>query len=107
MFPNSVLRLAKTLLKQATEAKLTLAFAESCTGGLIAAAVTELDGASAVVDRGFVVYSNSAKSEMLGVLEELDHVRRRRGGKQPHAGFRRHGVRRLHGHGLDSDDPVE
>ena len=71
MFPNSVLRLAKVLLKEATEAKLTLAFAESCTGGLIAAAITELDGASAVVDRGFVVYSNHAKSEMLGVPPAL------------------------------------
>ena len=71
MFPNSVMRLAKPLLKEATEAKLTLAFAESCTGGLIAAASTELDGASAVVDRGFVVYSNRAKSEMLGVPPEL------------------------------------
>jgi len=71
MFPNPVMRLAKTLLKQATEAKLAIAFAESCTGGLIAAAVTELDGASAVVDRGFVVYSNRAKTEMLGVPPEL------------------------------------
>ena len=71
MFPDSVLRLAETLLKQAKDAKLTLAFAESCTGGLIAAAVTELDGASAVVDRGFVVYSNRAKTEMLGVPPAL------------------------------------
>ena len=71
MFPNSVMRLAKTLLKQAIQAKLTIAFAESCTGGLIAAAVTELDGASAVVERGFVVYSNRAKTEMLGVPPEM------------------------------------
>ena len=71
MFPNSALRLAKALLVQAIEAKLTIAFAESCTGGLIAGAVTELDGASAVVDRGFVVYTNRAKTEMLGVPPEL------------------------------------
>ena len=71
MFPDSVMRLAKVLLAQAIEAKLTLAFAESCTGGLIAAAITELDGASAAVDRGFVVYSNRAKTEMLGVPPEL------------------------------------
>ena len=71
MFPNSVLRLAKALLKEAIEAKLTIAFAESCTGGLIAAAITELDGASAVVERGFVVYSNRAKTEMLGVPPAL------------------------------------
>src|SRR6266581_2096952 len=67
MFPDSVMRLAKLLLKQATEDKLVLAFAESCTGGLITAAMTELDGSSAVVERGFVVYSNRAKTEMLGV----------------------------------------
>ncbi|HMI96061.1 MAG TPA: CinA family protein [Micropepsaceae bacterium] len=71
MFPNSVLRLAKALLAQAIEAKLSIAFAESCTGGLIAGAMTELDGASAVVDRGFVVYTNRAKIEMLGVPPEL------------------------------------
>jgi nicotinamide-nucleotide amidase len=71
MFPDSVMRLAKALLAQAVEAKLTIAFAESCTGGLIAAAMTELDGASAAVERGFVVYSNRAKIEMLGVPPEL------------------------------------
>ena len=71
MFPNPVMRLAKALLAQAIQAKLTIAFAESCTGGLIAAAITELDGASAVVERGFVVYSNRAKTEMLGVPPEL------------------------------------
>ena len=71
MFPNSVMRLARLLLKQASDAKLALAFAESCTGGLIAAAMTELDGASAVVERGFVVYSDRAKIEMLGVPSEL------------------------------------
>jgi len=71
MFPDSVTRLAKLLLKQASEAKLLIAFAESCTGGLVAAAMTELDGSSAVVERGFVVYSNRAKIEMLGVPPEL------------------------------------
>ena len=44
-----------------------LATAESCTGGLIVAALTEVAGSSDVVDRGFVTYSNDAKSEMLGV----------------------------------------
>ena len=71
MFPDSVMRLARLLLKQASEAKLAIAFAESCTGGLVASAMTELDGASAVVERGFVVYSNRAKIEMLGVPPEL------------------------------------
>ena len=71
MFPDSVLSLAKSLMQQTTEAKLSIAFAESCTGGLIAGAMTELDGASAVVERGFVVYSNRAKTEVLGIAPEL------------------------------------
>jgi nicotinamide-nucleotide amidase len=48
-----------------------LATAESCTGGLIAAALTEIAGSSDVVDRGFVTYSNAAKAEMLGVPAAL------------------------------------
>lgn len=49
----------------------TLATAESCTGGLIAGACTELAGASAWFERGFVTYSNAAKTELLGVPAEL------------------------------------
>ncbi|EEW59238.1 MAG: CinA family protein [Tritonibacter mobilis] len=45
----------------------TVATAESCTGGMIAAALTDIPGSSAVVDRGFVTYSNAAKMQMLGV----------------------------------------
>ena len=48
-----------------------LATAESCTGGMIAAACTDLPGSSEWFDRGFVTYSNAAKTEMLGVPEEL------------------------------------
>ena len=47
-----------------------LATAESCTGGMIAAALTDIPGSSAVLDRGYVTYSNAAKIEMLGVLPE-------------------------------------
>jgi len=50
---------------------VTLATAESCTGGMIAAAITAIPGSSAVLDRGFVTYSNAAKTEMLGVPAEL------------------------------------
>jgi nicotinamide-nucleotide amidase len=46
---------------------VTIATAESCTGGLIAAAITAIPGSSAVLDRGFVTYSNNAKTELLGV----------------------------------------
>ena len=48
---------------------LRLATAESCTGGLVAACLTEIAGSSDVVERGFVTYSNEAKAELLGVPE--------------------------------------
>ncbi|MFZ5608621.1 MAG: CinA family protein [Pseudomonadota bacterium] len=58
---------ASALLQACRERGATLALAESCTGGLIAAALTAIAGASDVVERGFVTYSNAAKREMLGV----------------------------------------
>lgn len=58
------------LLHLARRAKLTIACAESCTGGMVAASLTEVAGASDVFDRGFVTYSNQAKIEMLGVLPQ-------------------------------------
>jgi nicotinamide-nucleotide amidase len=51
--------------------QLNLATAESCTGGMVAAAITDIAGSSVVFDRGFVTYSNAAKTEMLGVPENL------------------------------------
>lgn len=62
---------AARVIREATAAGLLLATAESCTGGLIAGALTEISGSSAVVDRGFVTYSNEAKSDMLGVPADL------------------------------------
>ena len=59
--------LAERLLSAATQARVTIATAESCTGGMIAAAITDIAGSSAVFDRGFVTYSNAAKQAMLGV----------------------------------------
>ncbi len=64
-------RLAETVLRRCRAKKWTLATAESCTGGLVAAALTDIAGASDVVERGFVTYSNRAKSELLGVPAEL------------------------------------
>jgi len=58
---------AKALLAVCTQKKLTLATAESCTGGLLAGTISEVSGSSAVLDRGFVTYSNKAKQQMLGV----------------------------------------
>ena len=59
--------LAAQVLDLAREQDVKLAMAESCTGGLVSAALTEIAGSSSVVDRGFVTYSNEAKSELLGV----------------------------------------
>ena len=58
---------ASELLDRMRAAKLTLATAESCTGGMVAAALTDIAGSSDVVERGFVTYSNEAKAELLGV----------------------------------------
>ncbi|NRG18762.1 CinA family protein [Rhizobiales bacterium] len=63
--------LAQALIAECTEKGLMIATAESCTGGLVAGLLTEIAGSSAVVDRGFVTYSNTAKTEMLGVPEDL------------------------------------
>lgn len=71
MIPDALLRTAETLLARYRAAGLLLATAESCTGGLLAAVLTEVAGASDVVERGFVTYSNEAKSELLGVPAEL------------------------------------
>jgi len=59
--------LANALLQACQQHGIMLATAESCTGGLIIAALTDIAGSSAVVDRGFITYSNEAKMEMLGV----------------------------------------
>ena len=71
MFPAEICALARTLLEEARRKTLHIATAESCTGGLIAAAMTEIPGSSDVVDRGFVVYTNRAKTELLGVPEDF------------------------------------
>lgn len=62
--------LVKELSKKLQDAGWKIATAESCTGGMIAAAMTDLTGASALFDRGFVTYSNEAKQELLGVSRE-------------------------------------
>src|ERR1700733_16133629 len=71
MFPSTFLRLAEVVLADARMQKLRIATAESCTGGLIAGLLTEIPGSSDVFDRGFVVYSNRAKSDMLNVPGDL------------------------------------
>ena len=70
MFAPALIERAAALLTLCRNRGLKLATAESCTGGLVAGLLTEIAGSSAVVERGFVVYSNLAKQEMLGVPEE-------------------------------------
>jgi nicotinamide-nucleotide amidase len=71
MFPNALRDQAKVVLDHCRKRGLKVATAESCTGGLIAACLTEIAGSSEVVDRGYVVYSNAAKQALLGVPEAL------------------------------------
>lgn len=67
LLPADIETLARRVIEQNTAAGRKVALAESCTGGLVAAALTEIPGSSAVLDRGFVTYSNQSKMESLGV----------------------------------------
>ncbi len=67
MFDPETLGLAEAVLAACRARGWRVATAESCTGGLVAAALTAVAGASDVVERGFVVYSNAAKASLLGV----------------------------------------
>ena len=64
---ESLGELAEILVRRATAAGVMVVTAESCTGGMVAAAITDVAGASAVLDRGLVTYSNAAKRDLLGV----------------------------------------
>ncbi|MCW5731934.1 MAG: CinA family protein, partial [Alphaproteobacteria bacterium] len=70
-FDAALLERAAAILARARAKGLRIATAESCTGGLIAALLTEIAGSSDVVERSFVTYSNAAKTELLGVPEAL------------------------------------
>lgn len=67
---ETVERMTETLLRNAKAAELMLATAESCTGGLLASLLTDVDGYGRVFDRGFVVYSEPAKCQLLGLAQE-------------------------------------
>ncbi|AGS21792.1 CinA family protein [Rhizobium etli] len=70
LFPQDIVSAAEAIIRDFTAAGLMISTAESCTGGLISGALTEISGSSAVVDRGFVTYTNTAKIELLGVKEQ-------------------------------------
>lgn len=70
MFPEDIEQLAAQIVAAAGHRGWTVATAESCTGGLVAAALTAIAGSSAIVDRGFVTYSNAAKTQVLDVPAE-------------------------------------
>lgn len=71
MFPPDIFDLARKTIEIYTVQKKKIVTAESCTGGLIAGALTAINGSSAVVERGFITYSNDAKVEVLGVMPDL------------------------------------
>jgi nicotinamide-nucleotide amidase len=75
MLPDATLHEAESLIAACRSKGVRVATAESCTGGLIAAALTAIAGSSDVMDRGFVAYSNEAKNQMIGVPMPLIEAR--------------------------------
>ena len=71
LLPTNVVELATKVVDANRDTNRTLVLAESCTGGLVSAAITEIPGSSSVLDRGFVTYSNESKMEMLGVPQDI------------------------------------
>lgn len=71
LLPPELSDLARKVVEANSEIGRKVVVAESCTGGLVAAAITDIPGSSAVLDRGFVTYSNEAKVESLGVPFDL------------------------------------
>jgi nicotinamide-nucleotide amidase len=78
VLPNETEEATRRLLEKASERDLRLATAESCPGGMLASLLTDVQGVAHAFERGFVTYSNEAKSEMLGIplalIEEKDAV---------------------------------
>ena len=71
LLSSDIIQLATRVVEENREARRTIALAESCTGGLVCGAVTEIAGSSSVLDRGFITYSNEAKIELLGVSSDI------------------------------------
>ena len=71
LLPTNVVEMAVRVVEANRAANRTVVLAESCTGGLVSAAITEIPGSSDMLDRGFVTYSNESKMEMLGVPQDI------------------------------------
>lgn len=71
LLPPELAELAARVIAENRDVGRTVALVESCTGGLVCAALTEVPGSSAVLDRGFVTYSNEAKHDVLGVSNDI------------------------------------
>jgi nicotinamide-nucleotide amidase len=71
LLPQDLADLAARVVAENLAVGRTVALAESCTGGLVSAALTEIAGSSAVLDRGYVTYSNEAKQQSLGVSRDI------------------------------------
>ena len=71
LLPDDIATLAAKVIERNAAIGRSIALAESCTGGLVAAALTEIPGSSAVLDRGFVTYSNAAKMQSLDVASDI------------------------------------
>ena len=71
LFPPDLIDAAKSVLMELQRHALLITTAESCTGGLLSGLLTEVPGSSGMVERGFVTYSDAAKTEMLGVAPDL------------------------------------
>lgn len=71
LLPDDIIALAARVIAENKAAGRKVTLAESCTGGLVAAALTEIAGSSAVLDCGFVTYSNESKNEILGVPNDI------------------------------------
>jgi PncC family amidohydrolase len=74
MISSDAIKLAESLVYLCRSAKLKVALAESCTGGLVAGAITSISGSSEIFDCGYITYSNQAKTALLGVMEETIHA---------------------------------
>jgi nicotinamide-nucleotide amidase len=71
ILPKEIVALARRVVEANAKAGRTVVLAESCTGGLVASALTEIPGSSSVLDRGFVTYSNESKQQVLGVASDI------------------------------------